>query len=75
MRKLLLQYYKKIDMFSSTLLLYCLLVLIFIQIFAFLTNEYIYAILILICPIFVIIHRKIRILFNKLLHCIIRIRR
>ena len=73
MRKLLLQYYKKIDMFSSTLLLYCLLVLIFIQIFAFLTNEYIYAILI--CPIFVIIHRKIRILFNKLLHCIIRIRR
>lgn len=47
MKKKLLQYHEKIDMVSATILLYCLLVLVLIPIFDFISNEWLYASIIL----------------------------
>ena len=66
---------KKIDMVSATILLYCLLVLVLIPIFDFISNEWLYASIILIIPLHCSIKQKNRIRFNKLLHCIFGFRR
>ena len=75
MKKKLLQYHEKIDMVSATILLYCLLVLVLIPIFDFISNEWLYASIILTIPCIVVSRRKNRIRFDKLLHYIIGFRR
>nr|DAL29913.1 MAG TPA_asm: hypothetical protein [Caudoviricetes sp.] len=75
MKKKLLQYHEKIDMVSATILLYCLLVLVLIPIFDFISNEWLYASIILTIPCIVVSRRKNRIRFDKLLHYIFGFRR
>lgn len=68
-------YYKQIDIISSTLLLYFSLVFILVPIFNFITNEYLHATIVLSLSFAFCSNKGIRVRFNELLHCIIRIRR
>lgn len=75
MKKMLLQYHEKIDMISATIFLYCLLILTIIPLFYFINNEYLYAGIVLVLPFTIVLNKKNRTNFNKLLHSIFGFRR
>lgn len=74
MKKFFFNYHHKIDIFSSGLFVYFLLVFLFLIIFNFFKSEILQASFSLILPIFFIDSKSIN-ATNKLLHRIFRFRR
>lgn len=71
MKKFFYNNHKKIDLLSSAIFLYSILVCFFILLFNFLNNECLYAVTVLCLPIFFIRYKYIQ-WVNRFLHRIFR---